>query len=111
MPLRTVRAQTPKKRSYEGPSSSRRRMEKHSSRHASGLSPPRKRMTPSIVKNRSTGRTGTDPVNKKRVEDHKSPGLRVRDGNNDKDRSPKRQKRKKDLVPLPFGRILADSPK
>jgi hypothetical protein len=116
MTLRTVKAQTPRKRTFEASnSSSRRHVEKNSSRHASGLTPPTKRMaTSSSVRIGSSSRADTNSVSNLRKQDQKSLGLRVRDVNNGDDgssRSPKRQKRKKALISLPpFGRILADSP-
>ena len=113
MSLRTIKALTPKKRLFGYSDSNRRRAEKYSLPHASGLTPPKKRIPPSDIRNRSTSRIGSDSVSNKRAQDHKSKGLRVRNGNikAERSRSPKRQKRKNDPVSLPpFGRILADSP-
>jgi len=114
MTLRTVKAQTPRKRTFEAlDSSSRRNLEKNGSRHASGLTPPVKKMTTSFIRNGSSNRAGTNSINYTRTQDQKILGIRVYDGNSGDacSRSPKRQRRKKAQISQPpFGRILTDSP-
>jgi hypothetical protein len=109
MRLRTVKAPTLKNRSNEDSSSSRRQIKRHTFRHVSGVTPPKKRMPFSSATNKPSGRTDTNLINKKHVYDQKNSDLRVRSCNNNMGgRSPKRRKRKEDSVPLPFGSILAE---
>jgi len=114
MTLRTIKAQTPRKRTFEAlDSSSRRHVEKNGSRYASGLTPPVKKMTTSFTRNGSSNRAGTNSINYTRTKDQKILGLRVYDGNSAdaNSRSPKRQRRKKAQISQPpFGLILDDSP-
>jgi len=116
MPLRTTKASAAKKRSHEDSGSSRRqRTEQENSRPFSRLTPPRKRMTPTIVRNRSTIRTtkDADMADSRMVKDNKISGFRQRDVNvnlEEQVRSPKLKKRKQETAALPFGTILADTP-
>jgi len=93
-----------KKQSNEGSGSNLGYMKKHSARHISGLTPPRKRRALSDVK--------TNVNINADAETAKSPGLRGHNRSNDDDqsRSPKKAKRKHDSIALPFGSILTDSP-
>jgi hypothetical protein len=73
--------------------------------------PPRKRMAPSIAKSKPSREVDVNLIYKSVKENHNDSDLRVKSGVNNGVRSPKRRKRKLNSVALPFGSILAETPK
>ena len=111
MRLRTVKAPVLKNRTNEVSSLRNQQVERHNSRHVTRLSPPRKRRAPPIAKSKMSSRTDTKLSNEKHADDHKKSDVRIRSGVKIGEQSPKRRKRKLNSVPLPFGSILADTPR
>ena len=108
MRLRTVKAPVLRNRTNELPSLRSQQMEKHNSRHATGLTPPRKRRAPPIPRSKPSSRVTTKPSNDKPANELKNSKVRVRSAVDIGEQSPKRRKRSP--AAMPFGSILADSP-
>lgn len=127
MRLRTIKAPVLKNRTNEVFSLRSRQMDRHNSRHATGLTPPKKRRAPatSATSKPSSGKRRAPPIattgkpssgtlvhslNKKSVVDQNNTDLRTHKGVAIGEQSPKRRKRQPKSVSMPFGSILADSP-
>ena len=112
MRLRTVKAPVLRNRTNEISSHRSQQMARHNSRHATGLpppTPPRKRKAPPIPRSKSSSRTTSKVSNDKPENEFKNSKVRVRSAVDIGEQSPKRRKRSP--AALPFGSILADSPK
>lgn len=108
MRLRTVKAPVLRNRTNELPSLRSQQMEKHNSRHATGLTPPKKRRAPPIPRSKPSSRVTTKPSNDKPDNELKNSKVRIRSAVDIGEQSPKRRKRSP--AAMPFGSILADSP-
>ena len=112
MRLRTVKAPVLRNRTNEISSHRSQQMARHNSRHGTGLpppTPPRKRKAPPIPRSKSSSRTTSKVSNDKPENELKNSKVRVRSAVDIGEQSPKRRKRSP--AALPFGSILADSPK